>query len=172
MQLYEPVHARLSRFVQTLVWNADDAKDVISETVLIAFEKFEAINEPDKFLYYLFGVASNVVRKKYRRKKFWGLFSETQSEQIPTHQLADEKLLQQELYSALQKLNDKQREAIVLFEITGFSIKEIAAMQGLSESGVKSNLKRGKEKLASLLTDKPRKSEYMQLQVERSKYGK
>lgn len=174
MQLYEPVHARLCRFVQTLVWNADDAKDVISETALIAFERFEQVQQPEKFLYYLFGVAANVVRKKYRRQKFWGVFSPTQAEQIAEPPLADENLLRKELYDALQRLNSKQREAIVLFEITGFSIKEIAAMQGLSESGVKSNLKRGKEKLAVLLTDKPiaNKTEYLQLQVERSKNGK
>jgi RNA polymerase sigma-70 factor, ECF subfamily len=172
MQLYEPVHARLSRFVQTIVWNRDDAKDVISETVLITFEKFEKVTDPEKFLYFLFGVATNVVRKKNRRKKFWGVFSEEQSEQLPDEQLADDRLLRKELHDALQKLKGKQREAIVLFEISGFSIKEIAQMQGLSESGVKSNLKRGKEKLAGFLTDTSQTSEYTQLQVERSRYGK
>jgi RNA polymerase sigma-70 factor (ECF subfamily) len=170
MHLYEPVHARLSRFVQSIVWNRDDVKDVISETVLIAFEKFDSITDPDKFLYFLFGVATNVVRKKSRRNKFRGLFSAEHAEQIPDEQLADDHLLRKELYEALKKLNEKQREAIVLFEISGFSIKEIAALQHTSESGVKSNLKRGREKLAELLTDK--QTEYVQLQVERSRYGK
>lgn len=172
MQLYEPVHARLSRFVQTIVWNREEVKDVIGETVLIAFEKFDSITDPDKFLYFLFGVATNVVRKKNRRKKFWGIFSAEHSEQVADEQLADERLLQKELYEALKKLNDKQREAIVLFEISGFSIKEIALLQHLSESGVKSNLKRGREKLSQLLADKQQTSEYVQLQVERSRYGK
>ncbi len=171
MQLFDPVHARLSRFVQTLVRNNDDAKDVISETALIAFEKFDQIAQPDKFLYYLFGVAVNVVRKKYRRQKFWGVFIPAHAEQIAELPLADEWLLQKELHDALQKLNAKQREAIVLFEITGFSIKEIATMQKLTESGVKSNLKRGKEKLARLLTDKPVATTYVELNAERREYG-
>jgi RNA polymerase sigma-70 factor, ECF subfamily len=172
MQLYEPVHARLSRFVQTIVWNTDDAKDVISETVLIAFEKFEVLTGPDVFVYFMFGIAQNVVRKKHRRRKFWGLFSVEQSEQVPDERLADECLLQKELVDALKKLNDKQREAIVLFEISGFSIKEIAGMQQLSESGVKSNLKRGKEKLAKLLTEKTVEGINTQLVLERRPYGK
>jgi RNA polymerase sigma-70 factor, ECF subfamily len=120
----------------------------------------------------LFGIAQNVVRKKHRRRKFLGLFSIEQSEQLPDNRLADERLLQKELVDALKKLNDKQREAIVLFEISGFSIKEIAGMQQLSESGVKSNLKRGKEKLAKLLTEKTVEGINTQLVLERRPYGK
>ncbi|PIZ05301.1 MAG: RNA polymerase subunit sigma-24, partial [Flavobacteriales bacterium CG_4_10_14_0_8_um_filter_32_5] len=41
---------------------------------------------------------------------------------------------------------------IVLFEITGFSIKEIMEIQNSSESAVKQRLKRGREKLVELLT--------------------
>lgn len=173
MQLYEPAHDRLSRFVQTLVWNTDDAKDVISETALIAFEQFDAIREKEKFVFYLFSVAANVLKKKQRRQRFWGFFSVDEADQLEGNQSTDANLLRRELYKALQKLPHKQQEAIVLFDISGFSIKEIAAMQQLSESGVKSNLRRGKEKLAQLLTEKPNESyDFDKLQIERSRYGK
>lgn len=175
MECYEPLHIRLCRFVQTLVWNADDAKDIISETTLIAFERFETINQPDRFLYFLFSIAANLVKKKQRRKKFWGLFDSPEVAHKTTTDESDQRLLQQELYAALNKLNEKQREAIVLFEINGFAIKEIAAIQELTESGVKSNLKRGKEKLGKLLTE-PRQQKQTQntlaLITERGQYGK
>lgn len=153
MQWYEPLHTRLCRFVQTLVWNGEDAKDIISETILIAFERFESIKQPERFLYFLFSVAANLVKKKQRRKKFWGVFDSPEVDQKIQENESDQRLLQKELYTALNKLNEKQREAIVLFEINGFAIKEIAVIQGLSESGVKSNLKRGKQKLSMLLTE-------------------
>lgn len=177
MLLYEPVHARLSRFVQTLVWNTHDVKDVVSETALIAFEQFESIREPERFVYYLFGIASRLVRKKQRRKKFFGIFSDEYAESIPAEDGADKLLLKKELHQALGRLNEKQREAIVLFEISGFSIKEIAAMQNLTESGVKSNLKRGREKLTVLLTEnhttgKHAENTTIQFSVERRPYGK
>ena len=41
----------------------------------------------------------------------------------------------------------EQREAIVLFELDGFSIEEIAAMQQVSLSAIKSRLVRGRERL-------------------------
>jgi RNA polymerase sigma-70 factor (ECF subfamily) len=40
-----------------------------------------------------------------------------------------------------------QREAVVLFEVDGYSIEEIAAMQRVSVSAVKSRLVRGRERL-------------------------
>ena len=57
------------------------------------------------------------------------------------------------LYAALDKLPAAQKEAVILFEISGFSIKEIAEIQGSTESGVKSRLKRGREALAKLMND-------------------
>lgn len=175
MECYEPLHIRLCRFVQTLVWNADDAKDIISETTLIAFERFETVKQPDRFLYFLFSVAANLVKKKQRRKKFWGVFDSVEVDQKIHESESDRRVLQKELYTALNKLNEKQREAIVLFEINGFTIKEIAVIQGLSESGVKSNLRRGKEQLGKLLTEPAQHKqtqEQLALIAERGPYGK
>jgi RNA polymerase sigma-70 factor (ECF subfamily) len=57
------------------------------------------------------------------------------------------------LYEALQKLPEEQREAIILFEISGFSLKEVQQIQGAGLSAVKSRIVRGKKKLARLLND-------------------
>ena len=59
----------------------------------------------------------------------------------------------QVLYAALDKLPVKQKEAVVLFEISGFSLEEIKNIQGGTLSGAKSRVKRGREKLAILLND-------------------
>jgi RNA polymerase sigma-70 factor (ECF subfamily) len=48
---------------------------------------------------------------------------------------------------ALAALSPDQREAVVLFEIEGFSVIEIAGLQGASPSAVKSRLARGRERL-------------------------
>ena len=48
---------------------------------------------------------------------------------------------------ALGSLAAVQREAVVLFEVDGFSLEEIAAMQGVTLSAVKTRLARGRKKL-------------------------
>lgn len=57
------------------------------------------------------------------------------------------------LNRALEALPLEQQEAVILFEVTGLPLKEIAAMQGVSLSTVKSRVTRGREKLRMMLTD-------------------
>jgi RNA polymerase sigma-70 factor (ECF subfamily) len=56
------------------------------------------------------------------------------------------------LHKALAELSIQNREVLILFEITGLSIKEIALLQNLSEAAVKQRLKRSRELLRGLLT--------------------
>ena len=49
-------------------------------------------------------------------------------------------------------LPEEQKEAVILFEISGFSIKEICEIQQAGESAVKQRLKRGRQKLTEILT--------------------
>jgi RNA polymerase sigma-70 factor (ECF subfamily) len=53
---------------------------------------------------------------------------------------------------ALAQLPIAQKECIILFEISGFKIKEIAEIQSVSEDAVKQRLKRGRERLQEILT--------------------
>ena len=48
---------------------------------------------------------------------------------------------------ALAALPAVQREAVVLFELEGYPVEEIAALQGVSASAVKSRLARGRARL-------------------------
>ena len=53
----------------------------------------------------------------------------------------------QDLYLALRTLPPKERSAITLFYLNGYSIKEIAAITEASEDAVKQQLSRGRDKL-------------------------
>ena len=158
MSLYQPLHARLSRFVQTLVWDNEEAKDVVSETVLVAFESFEKLQNETAFLSYLFSIASNLVNKKLRRKKFWGLFESNKMENTASNSNSEGSLMKFELNKALQRLPVKQSEAIVWYEISGLSMEDIAAIQNISVNGVKTNIHRARKTLALLLENDEKKT--------------
>jgi RNA polymerase sigma-70 factor (ECF subfamily) len=59
------------------------------------------------------------------------------------------------LYEAMEQLGEKERECLVLFEISGFSVREVAEIQNDSETAVKSRLSRGRQKLKAILEDEP-----------------
>jgi RNA polymerase sigma-70 factor (ECF subfamily) len=52
--------------------------------------------------------------------------------------------------AALAALSPVQREAIVLHELQGLTVEEVAGAQGVSASAVKSRLSRGRTRLRSI----------------------
>lgn len=153
LKLYEPVHERFERFCRARVFGELDFRDLMNDTLLVAFEKFDSIKSHEAFLSFLFSVSVRLLsnmRQKKREVRF--------PEDFTGNQLKDSGVSPQQhadvyyLYETLRKLPDAQRESIILFEISGFSIAEIAEIQSSTESAVKQRLKRGREKLTELMT--------------------
>lgn len=152
LRLLMPVYEQLARFARAMVNNREDAKDLISETVLAAFERFDGLRDDKAFISYLFTIARRTAKRHRTRGKLFGEYDQQKAEQLhDTRSQPGASVDVQLLYNALAKLPEKQREAVILFEISGFSLEEIKEMQGGSLSGVKSRIARGKEKLARLL---------------------
>ena len=152
MALYGPNHSRLSRFCKAISRDNEEAKDLLSETVIRAYENFDKLRKPESFVYYLFGMASRLHRKKTRRLKFRGVFSQEQAENIiDLSARPDDGLELQLLFEAMQKLPTEQCEALTLFEISGFSLAEISELQHCSLSAAKARISRARLKLAKML---------------------
>lgn len=152
LELLRPHQASLSRFARAMTRDAESARDLISETVLKAFENFDKIKDHQSFLSYLFTIA---VRTHQRDAKRQARFSNEELESFASHRATtpspevavDVRIL----YEALAQLPEKQREAVIMFEIAGLSLEEIRVIQGGSLSGVKSRIARGREALGDLL---------------------
>jgi RNA polymerase sigma-70 factor (ECF subfamily) len=147
LKLYEPVHPRLCRYVQALIRNREEARDVISEVTLIALEKFSTIKDTDKFIYFLFGIARKQFMKKLEKDKRATL---TLNDTSFSTQPADQKIWKYELELLLNKLSAHDQQRLVLYEISGFSYKEIAELTGESLQEVKAGLYQTRQQLKSI----------------------
>ncbi|MES2588776.1 MAG: RNA polymerase sigma factor [Bacteroidota bacterium] len=153
LKLYEPVHERFERFCRVRVYGNMDFRDLINETLLLAFEKMETLRSKDAFLHFLFGISIRILANSNKKKKEEGIKSEQDFIHLKDSGISPETQTDFHfLYQALSKLPIEQGESLILFEIAGFSIKEIADLHQASESAVKQRLKRGREKLAEILT--------------------
>ena len=152
LELLLPVQKRLESFCFAMARNEAEACDLVGETVLRAYESFEQIRDQKAFLSYLFSIASRLHKRKQWRGRLFGTFDEDGAEQLPYGGTPpDVSPDVTRLYEALGKLPAEQREAIVLFELSGFSISEIQEIQGGSISSIKMRLSRGRKALAELL---------------------
>jgi len=152
LALYEPNHQHLQRYCESILKDPVEAKDLVSETVLLAYERLDSLRKEKSFRYFLFGIARNLIRRQQRRKKFWGVFNTKKAEQISAKTQKAMNPDVQLLYQALDQLPENQKEAIILFELVGYKIKEIAEIQATSISNVKQRLARGRKKLSHILS--------------------
>jgi RNA polymerase sigma factor (sigma-70 family) len=153
LKLYEPVHERFERFCRSRVYGDLDHEDLMNDTLLIAYDKLESLRSESVFLTFLFGIAVRVVSNKMQKHKTVKLQNEHIEHVAWKGRDAQTQTDVQILYETMRRLPDEQRECLLLFEISGFSIKEIAVIQSVTESAVKQRLKRGREKLSALLTN-------------------
>ncbi len=151
LKLYEPVHTQFERFCRVRVYGDMDYEDLMNETLLVAFEKLEQLKSEKAFLSFLFGICVRLIAnnsKKIKERAYSKQNYNFKDVNAQTERDAEVYLLHQ----ALAQLPVEQKEAIILFEMNGFSIKEITEIQNASESAVKQRLKRGREKLTQILS--------------------
>ena len=128
----------------------DDSRDVLQQSLLQAIEKFDSLEDLSKFKPWLFKIITNVFYNSVKRN-FWKRFLPLDEEtidlpDIPENSGDSEK--RNLLYEALTVLNEKEKSALLLFEIAGFSIEEITEIQNeKSQSSVKSRLSRARMKM-------------------------
>jgi RNA polymerase sigma-70 factor (ECF subfamily) len=153
LKLYEPIHDRFERFCRARVYGDMDYRDLMNETLLVAFDKFESLRSKEAFLSFLFGISIKIIGNYHQKRK-----TERFHEKDKVMNIRDLNANAQReadvyfLHEALTQLPEDQRECLILFEISGFSIKEIMEIQRSSESAVKQRLKRGRIKMHEILT--------------------
>ena len=153
LKCYEPIHDRFERFCRARVYGGMDYKDLMNETLLIAYTKFDDLRSETAFLSFLFTIAVRFLANTAKKAKQTENDSSVDMEAIKDMSAnTDSGARVYLLHQALALLPDAQREAIILFEISGFSIKDIKEIQNASESAVKQRLKRGRERLKAILT--------------------
>lgn len=133
------------------------AEDLIQHSLLKAIEKFEDLRDDKKFKFWLFTIITNEYYTSVRKfflTKFISIDSDYEVPSMPrlygdngTGELSEILLL------ALSKLKPKEKTAILLYELAGFSIEEIMSIQKeKSISCIKARLARGREKLRNYIT--------------------
>ena len=153
LTLYKPIHERFERFCRARVYGEMEYEDLMNETLMRAYQKFETLKSKEAFLSFLFSISVRVLANTNRKKKETQRLNQEAYIVSDHSNLADKNADVHLLYLALAKLPEDQKESIILFEITGFSIKEIAEIQETSESNVKQRLRRGRLKLREVLSD-------------------
>lgn len=150
--LVMPYMADVQRFVQAMTRDTEQTKDIVSETLYRAYKNMDAVREAKAVKSWLFTIARREFYETYRKNNRTDILdNDAEALYEDTDPLPDARADIYLLHQALNQLPDKQREALLLFDVFGFSLNDVQEMQQDSLSAVKQRLKRGREKLAHLL---------------------
>jgi RNA polymerase sigma-70 factor (ECF subfamily) len=141
----------LWRLSRGLTGSYDEALDLMSETFLAAHKSFASLRDHGAFRQFLSTIAVRIYRRKRWRNRLF--ISLEDAGELAYEVMSESSHDLDLLLAALTKLPLRQREAIVLFEITGLSLREIQEVQGGTVQGVKSRLNRARHSLKRMLAD-------------------
>ena len=154
IRLLAPFHDQARLTARRLCRSRAEGDDLFQEAVLRAHRKLGTLRDESRFRSWFYAVLLSVHRGR-NRGAFWRRFLPladllTQGFDPPGEDGRhgeEERRRAERASRALATLSAVQREALVLHDLEGFSMPEIAAMQKVTVSAVKTRVARGREKL-------------------------
>lgn len=160
---WEALVRRYQGRVYAVAWhymrNVEDARDLAQEIFIRVYERLDTFRGGDRLLPWLLRLARNACIDRLRRQAARPQSSDRPvGEDLPLatgapgpEEIAEAALRRRLLYRALDQLSEAHREIILLKDIQGFRLDEIARLLGLPIGTVKSRSRRARLELASRL---------------------
>jgi RNA polymerase sigma-70 factor, ECF subfamily len=145
--------ARLRRFIAARVRNRDDAEDVLQDVFLKVHDRLPHLEDSSRMLAWVYQITRNAIADYYRRHgrvpESIAEYPEDLAAEVAEPDLTDE--VAAWLVSMIETLPEKYRDALLLSEVRGLTQQETAERLGISLSGAKSRVQRGRDRLRAAL---------------------
>ena len=135
------------RMAYSYLHNMSDAEDILQDTLIQFIKTDPAFESAEHEKAWLLRVAANLSKNKIQYNKL------RETDELAEELTSEEKDDLAFVWDAVKELPENFREVVHLFYQEGYATKEIAEILGKNESTVRSDLKRGREKLKVVLKE-------------------
>jgi RNA polymerase sigma-70 factor, ECF subfamily len=159
---WRELRSPLAGFIARRVADPQDAEDVLQEVMLRIHRHGDELASADRVTAWVYRIARNAIVDYYRRRAARpelpsGAASDLEERQDGSLGEPASEAPRRELAACLRplidKLPDTQREALILIEFEDLTQIEAARRLGISVSGAKARVQRGRAQLRTLLLD-------------------
>lgn len=156
-QIWREILPQLRTFVRRRISDNTRADDLVAEILLRVHQNIGSLDDRERLPNWVFRVARNAIIDEYRRaarsrEQLTGTPGEDSGVAYPDE---DQSEVLQELAACLRPLLEalpaEQRAAVQMIEFDGLSQADAAQLAGVSLSGMKSRVQRGRRRLAEAL---------------------
>ena len=158
-KFFDEHYSRVKAFVQSIVKQDWIAEDLTQEVFIRAFKNLPSLKDKSRLKPWLFHIAKNCCMDYFRQHKNRDKSdnSSIDPSHVPSPNKQEHLLEQQEMSACIldkfQYLPDNMRMVLWLFDVEGFSHKEISEILGINVSNVKVRLHRARKKMREILND-------------------
>jgi RNA polymerase sigma-70 factor (ECF subfamily) len=149
-EIWNGFRSKLLGYIRARSRNVQDAEDILQNVFLRVHRGIDGLNDDDRLVSWLFRVTHNSIVDFYRKSV------PTPTDREPVEVIDDdlpiaEQSLAPFLRTLAEELPEKYRQAIALSEFDGLTQAEMGRRLGLSASGAKSRVQRGRAMLRAQL---------------------
>lgn len=135
------------RLAYSYLHNMSDAEDILQETLIQFLKTGPLLENTSHEKAWLFKVAANLSKNRIEYNRI------RQTDELEETLAADCREDLSFVWEAVKALPDKYREVIHLFHYEGYSTAQIGKMLNRKEATVRSDLRRGRQKLKDILKE-------------------
>ena len=154
-QMWRQMLPQLRTFVRRRVADPNRADDLVSEILLRVHQNVGSLDDRDRLPNWVFRIARNAIIDEYRRaarsREHLTATLQDEAAQVDEEEPGVVRELSACLRPILAGLPEEQRAAVEMIDLDGMSQAEAADRAGVSLSGMKSRVQRGRRRLAELL---------------------
>jgi len=152
-KLLEPEHQKARAFCRKLMANRDDGDDLYQDSLVCALSGIRSLRKIKAIRPWLYKIIINSFKNRCRRpwwKRFVPITADIR-EMPDNSNMAAMYAARRRLERAFQALNADDRALVVLRELQGWTISELAVLYDKSESNLKVRLFRARRKMRQAL---------------------
>jgi RNA polymerase sigma-70 factor (ECF subfamily) len=159
--LIHAYESRLYRLALSMLDDPAEADEATQDAFITAIRRLSSYRGEASFATWLYAITLNVCRGRLRQRRarerlaqIWqALRFADKSVEPHTEQIAIARETDRAVWQALQRLNDKQREVVILRYYHDLKLDDIAHLTGVSERTARTWLQQAHEQLREWLKD-------------------
>lgn len=151
-QIYRDYHGKICGYIRSQINSVQDAEDMAADVFVKVFEKLDSFDETKASLStWIYTITRNTLTDYYRTRKVFSEIPETMVvDSSVEDEVCDAEMLEN-LAKALETLDERERDIIILRYYSGKTLKEITAQMGISYAYGKVLQNKALEKLRKIL---------------------
>jgi RNA polymerase sigma-70 factor (ECF subfamily) len=146
---------RLHDFIVRRIGDRDDAEDLLHDVLVKMQESLGSLRDHSRVQAWAYQITRNVITDYYRRRQAHASRTATLDDLDDISGEDAASSVEREIAACLrpmvEHLPESYRDAVLLADLDGITQREVAERLGISLSGAKSRVQRGREKLRELL---------------------